>query len=195
MIGFLRGEVLAKFEDEIIVDVNDVGYQVTVPDSLPGLQIGSPCELYIHTHVREDALELYGFSQKTHRQMFQELLTVSRIGPKVALNVIANLPPNKFARAILQEDLNLLKEVRGIGSKSAQRMILELKNKVDDIIAGSSYAEIDENVSGNDELFSALNNLGYNDREISRAIAELDFSSKLDLEEKIRQVLSFLGKE
>ncbi len=195
MIGFVRGKVISRREDQIIVDVNDVGYQVTVPTTMAGVETGSDCELYIHTHVREDALELFGFTRKSYRQMFQELLTVSGIGPRVALNIISTLSPDRFARAILNEDLNILKEVKGIGPKSGQRMILELKSRVDDLMAGESFSDTAASFARDDELYSALNNLGYSDSEVNSALEEMEIESQDNLEEKIRQVLLFLGQD
>ncbi len=195
MIGYLNGKVVEVKTEELIVSVNGVGYQVNLPAAFSYYQNGDDCELYIYTYVREDALELFGFKEKESKQLFIKLLSVSGIGPKVALSIISTLSPEKFAQAVINEDINVLKQVSGIGPKSGQRLILELQDKLDDILLASGSKTGSTTLVHDDELYSALNNLGYQDSEINNAVHDLGSELSGELEDKIMQVLNYLGKE
>ena len=195
MIGYLNGKVVEVKTEELIVSVNGVGYQVNLPAAFSYYQNGDDCELYIYTYVREDALELFGFKEKESKQLFIKLLSVSGIGPKVALSIISTLSPEKFAQAVINEDINVLKQVSGIGPKSGQRLILELQDKLDDILLASGSKSGSTTLVHDDELYSALNNLGYQDSEINNAVHDLGSELSGELEDKIMQVLNYLGKE
>ncbi len=195
MIGYLNGKVVEVKTEELIVSVNGVGYQVNLPAAFSYYQNGDDCELYIYTYVREDALELFGFKEKESKQLFIKLLSVSGIGPKVALSIISTLSPEKFAQAVINEDINVLKQVSGIGPKSGQRLILELQDKLDDILLASGSGTGSKTLVHDDELYSALNNLGYQDSEINNAVHDLGSELSGELEDKIMQVLNYLGKE
>ncbi|MFW5873325.1 MAG: Holliday junction branch migration protein RuvA [Bacillota bacterium] len=195
MIGYLSGEVIDVKSEELIVSVNGVGYQVNLPAAFSYYQNGDNCELYIYTYVREDTLELFGFKEKESKELFIKLLSVSGIGPKVALSIISTLSPKKFAQAIINENINVLEQVNGIGPKSGQRLILELKDKLDDILLASDSGSSSATMTYDDELYSALNNLGYKDNEINQAVNDLGSKLSGDLEDKIMQVLNYLGKE
>ncbi|MFN2363211.1 MAG: Holliday junction branch migration protein RuvA [Halarsenatibacteraceae bacterium] len=195
MIGYLNGEVIDVKTEGLIVSVNGVGYQVNLPAAFSHYQNGDKCELFIYTYVREDALELFGFKEKESKELFIKLLSVSGIGPKVALSIISTLSPKKFAQAIINENINVLKQVNGIGPKSGQRLILELKDKLDDILLAAGSEMSPETLVYDDELYSALNNLGYKDSEINQAVNDLGSKLSGDLEDKIMQVLNYLGKE
>jgi len=195
LIGYLNGKVVEVKTEELIVSVNGVGYQVNLPAAFSYYQNGDDCELYIYTYVREDALELFGFKEKESKQLFIKLLSVSGIGPKVALSIISTLSPEKFAQAVINEDINVLKQVSGIGPKSGQRLILELQDKLDDILLASGSGTGSKTLVHDDELYSALNNLGYQDSEINNAVHDLGSELSGELEDKIMQVLNYLGKE
>ena len=195
MIGYLNGKVVEAKTEELIVSVNGVGYQVNLPSAFSYYQSGDDCELYIYTYVREDALELFGFKEKESKELFIKLLSVSGIGPKVALSIISTLSPEKFAQAVVNENINVLKQVNGIGPKSGQRLILELKDKLDDILLAAGSQSGSKTLAHDDELYSALNNLGYQDNEINNAVNELSNELAGDLEDRIMQVLNYLGKE
>jgi len=195
LIGYLNGKVVEVKTEELIVSVNGVGYQVNLPAAFSYYQNGDDCELYIYTYVREDALELFGFKEKESKQLFIKLLSVSGIGPKVALSIISTLSPEKFAQAVINEDINVLKQVSGIGPKSGQRLILELQDKLDDILLASGSKTGSTTLVHDDELYSALNNLGYQDSEINNAVHDLGSELSGELEDKIMQVLNYLGKE
>ncbi|MGM0410368.1 MAG: Holliday junction branch migration protein RuvA [Bacillota bacterium] len=194
MIASLEGKVKLKIENEIIVNVNGVGYLVEVADLSDFPPEGKKVFLYIYTYVREDKISLYGFKNIEERQLFEILLSVSRIGPKAAINILANLSYDSFINAVLSENISLLKEVKGIGQKTAQRLILELKSKVDDL-AKNIDIEKSAEVKDNDELYDALLSLGYSGKEIDNALKNLDFEENEILEDKIKKVLSTLGKE
>jgi len=195
LIGYLNGKVVEAKTEELIVSVNGVGYQVNLPSAFSYYQSGDDCELYIYTYVREDALELFGFKERESKELFIKLLSVSGIGPKVALSIISTLSPEKFAQAVVNENINVLKQVNGIGPKSGQRLILELKDKLDDILLVAGSQSGSKTLAHDDELYSALNNLGYQDNEINNAVNELSNELAGDLEDRIMQVLNYLGKE
>ena len=194
MIGSLSGKITWQSANEVIVDVNGVGYIVETADTSSMPQTGKNVFLYIYTHVREDQISLYGFKTMEERQLFEILLTVSRIGPKAAINILSNLSYDRFINAILTEDIALLKEVKGIGQKTAQRLILELQNKVDELAKNTNIKQSPKSKE-DEELYDALLSLGYSAQEIDAALSEIDFSDEEKLEEKIRKVLSSLGKE
>jgi len=189
MIGSLRGTVLSRRPDNVIIEVQGVGYQVHVPltilSNLPAE--GREVFLYIYTHVREDALQLFGFSSEDERKIFVTLLGVTGIGPKMALNILSGVSHDDFLRAIEQEDVVMLCRIPGLGKKTAHRLILELREK----LPASS--------SGKDRLFedalSALINLGY---KKNIAVETLDRTYKAghaDLETLLRETLKLLTRE
>jgi len=194
MIGSLNGKIKTKFENKLIIEVNGVGYLVEVADMSRMEAESKESHLYIYTYVREDQLDLYGFKTMEERQLFKILLSVSRIGPKAAINILSHLSYDRFINAILTENIAVLKEVKGIGPKTAQRLVLELKNKVDELAKNIS---IDENETNQDdeELYDAILSLGYSRKEIDKAKNDIDFAQDENLENKIKKVLSALGKE
>ena len=150
MIGHLKGKLIYSNENSIILDVNGVGYEVEVPKLYTQKDINKNLELFIHTYIREDALDLYGFETAEEKKLFKTLLSVSRVGPSAAMNVLSSLAYERFINAILSENVSVLKEVSGIGPKTAQRLILELKSKIEDMLPelqiekGQSMKKYDE---------------------------------------------------
>ena len=132
MIAFLRGRILDKQPNRIVVDVNGVGYDVSVPlSTFYGLgEVGGEIALRIHTHVREDALLLYGFATRLEQDLFERLIGVSGIGPKVALAVLSGIEPPELIRAIERSDLARLTAIPGVGKKTSERIVLELKDRL-----------------------------------------------------------------
>jgi Holliday junction DNA helicase RuvA len=188
MIAFLRGSILFRFADSVILDVNGVGYRVRVPTpTLARLgDTGSRAELHIHLHVREDDLSLFGFLTQDELELFEKLLTVSGIGPRVAMGALSAAPPNEIAAAIAQGNLDILTGIPGIGKKTAQRLVLELKGKVE------LAAELTEMTGPDQEVAETLINLGYSAAEAqraARAVAPMGAS----LEERLRAALQYLG--
>lgn len=165
MIAFLRGRVLDKQPNRIIVDVQDLGYEVHVPLSTyygvgePGAEIA----LRIHTHVREEALQLYGFLTVLEQQIFERLIGISGIGPKLAIAVLSGIETTDFVMAIQRGDIARLTGIPGVGRKTAERIVLELKDRLGPLVApaGGGPAMVAPADRLRDDLLSALQNLGY----------------------------------
>jgi Holliday junction DNA helicase RuvA len=171
MIAALRGTILSRDTNRVIVDVQGVGYELSV--SLPTMEsLPEEGEVFFHVHtaLRENSLELYGFTAAGEKALFELLLGVSGIGPRLALTILSGISPDRFQTAILQNDLRSLIAVSGIGKKSAERMILELKEKIKKI-AIFSIPQSDGPVPASleEDLVSSLVNLGYRDREATAA--------------------------
>ena len=165
MIAFLRGRVLDKHPNRIVVDVNGVGYQLHVPLSTY-YDIGDPgtdITLRVHTHVREDALQLFGFLTALEQQLFERLIAVSGIGPKLAVAVLSGIDSRELVASIQRADVARLTRIPGIGKKTAERIVLELKDRLGDVAppitdATGEPASVDQL---RDDVISALENLGY----------------------------------
>lgn len=197
MIGYLKGEVIDLEMEMIILEINGVGYEIELAGFKKLPSLGEEIAIYIYTYVREDALKLFGFPKKRNKKLFEILITVNGIGPKAALNILNSMPADRFISAVLQEDQAVLKEISGIGPKTAQRLILELQGKLEEFAAGFETAQDVQPYasSDRDDIIDALLSLGYNEKEIIRALKEIKMDNDLAVSEKIRQVLSFLGKE
>ena len=169
MIGRLTGRLATKAPDQILLDVAGVGYLVHIPLStfyeLP--EVEKPASLWIHTHVREDALSLFGFLTERERSLFLLLLGVAGIGPKVALTVLSGIPPSELVAALRKQDVRRLVAVPGVGKKTAERMVLELTEKV---AAFSEEAPPETAAVAAEDVVSALVNLGYRRAEAERAV-------------------------
>lgn len=186
MIAFLRGPLLQRAADSVILDVNGIGYRVRIPTTtLSRLgDLGTVAELYTHLHVREDDLSLFGFVTQDEQDLFELLLSVSGIGPKVALGILSSAPPNEIRAAISQNNLEILGSIKGIGKKTAQRLVLELKGKVE---VGEEISELSP-LDG--EVAATLINLGYSASEAQRAARAVPGKT---LEDKLRAALQYLG--
>jgi Holliday junction DNA helicase RuvA len=175
VIGWLRGEVLARTtEGELLVDVHGVGYRVTVPAPLLAAvaERGEPVELHVHTHVREDAIVLYGFVSMQERRCFEALLGAHGVGPALALAVLTSLGPTDLVRAVLDEDVATLCTIPGIGRKTAARLVLDLRSRLDlPELDGGGVPGSDGAASGaRSEARAALAELGYGSDEIRHAL-------------------------
>jgi len=170
MIGRLTGRLASKAPDQVLLDVAGVGYLIHIPLStfyeLPEQE--SPASLWIHTHVREDALALYGFLTERERSLFLLLLGVAGIGPRVALTVLSGIPPTELVDALRRQDVRRLVAVPGVGKKTAERMVLELADKAGRI-AGETPGKAPAAVAA-DDVISALVNLGYRKADAERAV-------------------------
>jgi holliday junction DNA helicase RuvA len=196
VIGWLRGSLLARTaEGELLVDVGGVGYRVTVPSSLAAAgEVGSEVSLHVHTHVREDAIVLYGFASSEERRCFEALLAAHGVGPSLALAVLCFLTPADLVRAVLEEDLGLLCAVPGIGRKTAARLVLDLRARLAlPEFAGPGLPGAGAGAAGEPrhEVRAALTELGYGPDEIRRALAELPDEGAV--EEMLRQALRELA--
>lgn len=187
MIASLKGKITLIKDRFIILETKEgVGYKVFIsPDMVNSLDLENEFYLYIHSHVREDAFDLYGFLEYEELEFFQMLLDVSGIGPKGALTILGIAPSNIIKKAIKQNDLAYLTKISGIGKKTAEKMIIELRDKL---------GELSDTELGNDlDVLEALKALGYNNYQVRNVIKELP--KDLDTNSKIREALKALGKK
>ena len=175
MIAHLTGRILEKHPNRIVIDVNGVGYDVAVPlSTFYGLgEPGSEIALRIHTHVREDALALYGFASALERDLFERLIGISGIGPKLALAVLSGMEPLDLIRAIERSDLARLTGIPGVGKKTSERIVLELKDRLPraQVVAVAADRLAPEPPMLRDDVLSALVNLGYHRPLAEKAVA------------------------
>jgi len=197
MIVQLTGKLTSKLPDHCVVDVSGVGYGVkhslTTFEKLP--EVGESLKLFIYTHVREDQFNLFGFSSPEEKNLFKKLISISGVGPRMALGILSGLPTTELATAIHSEDKDRLTRIPGVGKKTAERIIIELKDKV--FIDPSSI----NNSSGSDLInkkfdgtISALVNLGYKQQIAENVLRKLKLSDKFSIEETIRLALKELCK-
>ncbi len=196
MIAHLRGTLLAKHPNQAIVETHGVGYDVAI--SVPTFT-GMPAEgaevaLHIHTHVREDALSLYGFLRLAEKQLFERLLTVSGIGPKLAITILSGMPADEMIEAIRGGDLARLTRIPGIGKKTAERMVLELRDKLP-APQGASETSTAPASPVEEDVISALINLGYQRAAADKALlAARGNKSPQSFEVLFREALGALSK-
>ena len=175
MIGHLRGNLLEKRPNSIVLDVNGVGYLVTIPVStfldLPAE--GSPLSLYIHTHVREDIIALYGFRSLREKHLFEKLISVSGVGPKMAIGFLSGMSAEELIPAIQRQDIVKLSTIPGVGRKTAERVALELREQIPALLGEGEAPPAEKPMR--EDLISALVNLGYH-----RSLAERVAKSVLD---------------
>ena len=186
MIGSLRGRLISRRPDNVIVEAGGVGYQVFLPvsllSSLP--PEGSDVFLHIYTHVREDALHLYGFPSEEEKRIFITLLGVSGIGPKMALNILSGIPPKDFLHALESEDVAMLCRIPGLGKKTAHRLILELREKLPAV--GGTRDRVFE------DTLSALINLGYKRSEAQESLERAMKKGYNQIEGLLKESLKYL---
>ena len=181
MIGSLRGRLTFKQAPQIVIECGGVGYEVEMPMTtfldLP--EIGSDLFLYTHLVVREDAQILYGFSTVDERLLFRTLLKVNRVGAKMALGVLSAMTANDFRRCVEYEDTTTLSKIPGVGKKTAERLIIEMRDRID-IVAPTSTGGVTVSVdaSARSEAFEALVSLGYKASEVNKLISKLDTEDK-----------------
>jgi holliday junction DNA helicase RuvA len=179
MIAHLRGRLLSKHPNQAIVETAGVGYEVTISvptfSELPAM--GGEVALHIHTHVREDALALYGFIRQPEKQVFEKLLSVSGIGPKLAITILSGMPADEMAGAIRNNDVAKLTRIPGIGKKTAERMVLELRDKLPKETFGEATA-LPHMSPVEEDVLSALVNLGYQRAAAERALTTMSRNGK-----------------
>ena len=194
MIGSLRGKLIEKRPNQVLVDVNGVGYQVQIPlstfASLGALH--AETSLLIHTHVREDQLTLYGFVTAREKQCFELLISASGVGPSLALKILSGMSIEELVPAIRKSDLAQLVKIPGVGRKTAERIVVELRDKlvvIDVPEAGkpSTRSQLEDDVA------SALMNLGYDTKSVERAVEKSRAASGNDFEKLLRSSLQILG--
>ena len=190
MIGSLSGTITIRDDPYIILDVNGVGYRVhATSDVLSAIsELGSNLKLFTYTHVREDALELYGFSKYQDLKLFEALINVSGVGPRTAIGIFSLGSGDDIVRAIIDANVSFFTGVPRLGTKNAQKIIIELKNKV-----GGGDLDLSGSSNGNRrELSSALKTFGFTSAEINEAMRNIDRSASV--EEQIKMALKYLGK-
>jgi len=194
MIGFLEGEILAKSPGLVLVKVGGVGYQVHIslqtfyalPDP-PGT-----VALRIHTRIQDDALELFGFADQDEKDVFLQLLTIPRIGPRMALNILSGISPGELREALALSDVKRLSSIPGVGRKSAERITLELKDRLS--AAGPPTRRVASQDRERRDALSALLNLGYSKNLAEKAVDKASTEGAHTLEDLLRQSLKVLAK-
>lgn len=195
MIAHLRGTLLAKHPNQVVVETHGVGYDVTISvptfSELPAT--GAEVALHIHTHVREDALSLYGFLRLSEKHLFEKLLTVSGIGPKLAITILSGMPADEMVGAIRGADVARLTRIPGIGKKTAERMVLELRDKLPNV--GAPETSVPAASPVEEDVLSALVNLGYQRLSAEKALQVAAKSTKLQsFDNLFREALAALSK-
>jgi len=195
MIAQLAGALAQKSPEHLVVDVQGVGYQVFVSLNsfyrLP--EPGAPVRLFIHTHVREDALQLYGFVDRDEKELFLLLTSVSGIGPRLALNILSGTPTNELLEALEAGDLVRLVAIPGVGKKTAERLVVELRDKIK-LVKSTRTVDDSRRATGLEaEAVSALVNLGYRQNEAERAVKAACAAGASDIEAVIRTALKRVG--
>jgi len=199
MIALLTGNIAHKAPDFIVLDVQGVGYRVHIPFStyfeLP--EEGGNVSLHVYTHVKEDAIHLYGFRTLAEKELFQLLISVSGVGPKLANNILSNIESTDLTQALIRGDLARLSAIPGIGRKTAERLVLELKEKVKKLAPASlatlaAPAHRHEDIR--DDVLSALVNLGYKEAMVGKVLGELAIGEADTVESLLKQALKKLMK-
>ncbi|SHF27519.1 Holliday junction DNA helicase subunit RuvA [Fodinibius roseus] len=198
MIAYLKGTVHSKSENQLILEVRDVGYQLEIStqtlEQLPPL--GEEAELLVHHHITDNDQRLFGFLGQNEKDLFELLITVKGVGPKLGLTILSGLPAEEITGAIVQKDKGKLSQIKGIGKKTAERMILELKDKVSEMV-DATYTQAAGSVSGNlkGEAVSALQSLGFKKRDSEKAVsmAVKNGNSAQNVQELVKMALAQLN--
>lgn len=198
MIAYIKGNLEIKTKEYIIIDVNGIGYKIYMSEnSMSELEKGKQVKVYTYMKVREDDVSLYGFINNEELVTFELLIGVGGVGAKSAISILSNITPSKFALAVITNDVNTLKKLPGIGAKTAQRIILELKDKMksesaikEDTEEIKSAIKLDNKA---EDAIEALNVLGYVRKDIEKVLVNID-TQNLSVEEIIKQGLKYLGK-
>lgn len=201
MIAYLKGIVTHRLVEAVYVNVHDVGYRVYVPSSVQSqLQVGEETCLYTYTNVREDAIQLYGFLTIEDYELFLMLISVSGVGPKLGLGILSAISPDQFVGLIISGDTKGLQKLPGIGKKSAERLVLELKDKIESLgiagtftPSGSISALVKPPVGVTEEVVEALMALGYSAQEVQPVVQDV-YDGTQEVPELLKQVLAALGK-
>jgi holliday junction DNA helicase RuvA len=199
MIAMIRGKLIDVSFTEALVDVNGVGYRIFIPmstfDKLP--QPGNEVTVLTYTNVREDAIHLYGFATQEEKKLFETLIGVSGVGAKVALNILSNSPVSTFCQAISDSDINVIKSINGIGKKTAERLIIELRDKVAKLAPTLTPTSPSDHSQAAEDALLALEQLGFKrdkaHKAIYKLIAELP-EDECSSENLIRKTLQNLNK-
>jgi Holliday junction DNA helicase RuvA len=192
MLAYLKGTILAKGEKSVILEVGGVGYEVLLgPRRQEHLPVGSEVEFYLVHVVREDASDLFGVPTREHRQVFEWMTAISGVGPRTALHLLDAMDLEEFKSVIAKKDLERLVEVPGVGRKTAERIVLELRSKMEELGTGSIV--ISGGHTEDQDVLSALQSLGYSSKEI-RAVLPAIPPEEETIEEKIKAALRLMGR-
>jgi len=198
MIAHLRGEILRKSPQEVVVDVAGVGYRVLIPVSTfykLGPE-GDSVRLLVHTHVREDALSLFGFASRGEQALFERLIGVAGVGPKLAVNILSGIEAGELAEALRASDVARLTRIPGVGKKTAERICLELRDKLVIASAPTAAPAVPSRLSVDDDVQSALVNLGYRPKDAELAVekARQELGGEAEFSAVLRRALRQLTK-
>lgn len=200
MLAYIKGELTAKLSDYIVIEAGGLGYKIFMPETAIDRlgNIGDMVKVHTYYRVREDDISIFGFNTSEELRMFELLLSVSGVGAKTAVVIISTIEPSNFAFAVISEDISELVKIPGIGKKSAQRIVLELKDKLKkDAISVDIEKHASNEIKYNAEIqeaISALQVLGYNKKEIERAFEKINITSE-SVEELIKIGLAKLAKK
>lgn len=203
MVSYIKGELTEVFEDTIVLENNGIGYNIRVPASLFSCipSIGEEVKVYTYLYVKEDAINLFGFLTRDDLNVFRMLLNVSGIGPKGALGILSTITPDDLRFAVLSDDVKLISSAPGIGKKTAQRLIIELKDKIK--LEDAFEAALDKKQKTDDstrvmmarnEAIEALVALGYGNSEAMRAVKQIDGIEEMDSEQILKEALKKLAR-
>jgi Holliday junction DNA helicase RuvA len=195
VIAQLRGRLLRKQPQEVVVDVAGVGYRVTIPLST-FYRIGDPASdvtLLTHTHVREDTLALFGFLTETEQALFERLIAVSGVGPKLAISILSGIEAPDLVAALKASDVSRLTRIPGVGKKTAERLVLELKDKMQGLVATEEATPAAAPSSAQEDLVSALVHLGYSRPEAERGVGRALAQGEGRFEDLLRRSLRVLS--
>ena len=201
MLSFIKGELAEIYEDTIVVDNNGIGINIKVPSTVIGNMpsIGEDVKIFTYLYVREDAINVYGFLTRDDLNVFKLLLNVNGVGPKAALGILSTISANDLRYAVLSDDVNAIKSAPGIGAKTAQKLIIELKDKIK--LESEEMLKTNTVVIGNDggddmivrsDAIEALVSLGYSSREAITAVKQVDVGNK-DANQVLKEALRHLA--
>jgi Holliday junction DNA helicase RuvA len=196
VIGHLRGQLLRKHTQDVLIEVQGVGYRVSIPLSTYYRlgEPGSDVALHVHTHVREDALALFGFLTQLEQTLFERLMAVSGVGPKLALAILSGIETEELVAALAAGDLARLTRIPGVGRKTAERLVVELKDRMKDLALSAAPAAAPATGALRDDVASALANLGYARADADRALdRSLKAHPEARFEELLRETLRLLS--
>lgn len=200
MFSYIKGILKTKSINYIVVEVNGVGFKIFMSQTTIGRlgEIEKEVKIFTHMHVREDEISLYGFTTNDELRMFELLISVSGVGAKSAIVMLSNITPSSFALAVISNDIKALTKIPGIGSKTAQRIVLELKDKLktEETVSNTTNEEIKLAIKDDDkvsEAISALKVLGYTMAEIEKVLEQLE-TNNMSVEDIIRKALINLGR-
>ncbi len=198
MIAYLEGKLIEKNPTHLVLEVNGVGYSINIPVSSYAAigEAGQTVKVLTHQYVRQDELRLYGFASRQEKGLFELLISVNGVGPRVALGILSSIPVQDFQRSVLGEDLDVLTHISGVGKKTAQRLIVELKEKLSKVDLGIGEGlEAKERVTiaSDEEAVLALVSLGYNKLDARKAVQKVNSESEesLPIEEMIKKALRY----